>query len=447
MSRAVIIGAGPAGALLSIYLARQGYETVVYERRADLRQSRVEGGRSINLALATRGIVPLIDVGALEQVDAITIPMRGRMIHSPDESEPVMQPYGNHVHEVIHSVSRSELNAILLDLAEQTDGVQLEFNRQLADVDLDGRRIHFADGGTSDFDLLVGADGAGSVVRTALAEAGSCRHRTEWLDHDYKELTLPARPDGSHQLDPHALHIWPRGDLMVIALANPAGDFTVTLFAPRTTFAELTPDTVSDYFSDQFPDLARLIPDLGQQFADNPTGALGTLWADGWSHKDRAVLVGDAAHAIVPFHGQGMNAAMESVRALDRQLRAHPGDVETALHQFEAERKPNTDAIAQMALDNYLEMRSGVVDPNYLAKRNLALELEQRHPERIRPRYNMVMFSTMPYAEAQARAAQLNELLDTALNNPDADLDMLVEAIAALPPEDPLMDPNALSLA
>jgi len=447
MSQAAVIGAGPAGALMSIYLARQGYEVTVYEQRDDLRTTNVATGRSINLALATRGIVPLIDVGAIDRVDAITIPMRGRMIHPLDEPAPVFQPYGNRPHEVIHSVSRTDLNAILLDVAEATGSVTFEFGQPIEEVELDTGRVSLSGGRAAEFDLLIGADGAGSMVRRAMAERGACRHHTEWLDHDYKELTLPPGPDGQHQLDPHALHIWPRGELMVIALANPAGDFTVTLFAPKSTFSELTPGSALEFFTDQFPDLATLIPDLAQQFDDHPTGALGTLWADGWSYKDRAVLLGDSAHAIVPFHGQGMNAAMESARVLDRHLRNHPADRAGAFRAFEAERKPDADAIARMAHENYLEMRAGVVDPRYLAKRSLALELEQRYPERVSPRYNMVMFSTMPYSEARARAHEQDRLLDYALDHPNADWDALVAAISPLPANDPLTDPDALSLS
>ena len=443
-----VVGAGPAGSLLAIYLARQGHEVVVYEGRPDLRRVDIDAGRSINLALATRGIVPLIDVGVIDQVDAITIPMRGRMVHAADEPLPELQPYGSQPHEVIHSVSRTDLNAILLDAAEATGRVRFEFETRLHSVELEDSLLVFEDGRREAFDVVFGADGAGSKVRAALEASGRGFFDVEPLDHSYKELTLPPAADGGFLIDPNALHIWPRGQFMLIALANPEGDFTVTLFAPTTTFEALRdPAAVDAFFAEHFSSFATMVPDLADQFFTNPTGALATLRGTGWSHEGRAVVVGDAAHAIVPFHGQGMNAAMESVRALDRHLRASPDDLAAAFAAYEVERKPDADAIAAMALDNYVEMRSGVVDPDYLAQRTLALELEQRHPTRLSPRYNMVMFSTMPYAEAQARAQRQAELIKTALADETTDIDALVHALPPLPDLDPLADPDALSIS
>ncbi len=446
--RLSVIGAGPAGSLLAIYLARQGHEVVVYEGRPDLRRVDIDAGRSINLALATRGIVPLIDVGVIDQVDAITLPMRGRMVHAADEPLPELQPYGSQPHEVIHSVSRTDLNAILLDAAEATGRVRFEFETRLHSVELEESLLVFEDGRREAFDVVFGADGAGSKVRAALEASGRGFFDVEPLDHSYKELTLPPAVDGGFLIDPNALHIWPRGQFMLIALANPEGDFTVTLFAPTTTFEALRdPAAVDAFFAEHFSSFATMVPDLADQFFTNPTGALATLRGTGWSHEGRAVVVGDAAHAIVPFHGQGMNAAMESVRALDRHLLASPDDLAAAFAAYEVERKPDADAIAAMALDNYVEMRAGVVDPDYVAQRTLALELEQRHPTRLSPRYNMVMFSTMPYAEAQARAQRQAELIKTALADETTDIDALVHALPPLPDLDPLADPDALSIS
>ena len=442
----VIAGAGQAGALLAIYLARAGCDVTVYEARPDLRRVDIDAGRSINLALATRGIVPLVDVGVIGSVDEITIPMRGRMIHVDGDPTPDLQPYGTKAHEVIHSVSRTDLNAILLDAAEATGRVTIEFESEIESVNLEERVIHFADRDDAPFGVIFGADGAGSRVRKAMGEAGSCSFHTEWLDHDYKELEIAPAPDGSHQLDPNALHIWPRGELMLIALANPTGDFTVTLFAPKTTFSALTAtEAVDAFFAEEFADFVPLIPDVVEQFFDAPTGRLGTLRANGWSHADRAVLVGDAAHAIVPFHGQGMNAALESVRALVRKLSEATGTIADGFRSYEAERKPDADAIAEMALNNYVEMRSGVVDPDYLAMRALALDLETRYPGHISPRYNMVMFSTMPYAEAQDRAATQAAIMKEAIADPEFAIDDRVQALAPLPVLDPLADPDVLS--
>ena len=442
----VIAGAGQAGALLAIYLAREGHDVTIYETRADLRRSDIDAGRSINLALATRGIVPLIDVGVIDKVDEITIPMRGRMVHA--DADLGLQPYGSKIHEVIHSVSRSDLNAILLDAAEATGRVTIEFDARIESVDLDASVLRFTDGRTEPFGVVFGADGAGSRVRAALAEKQACTFTTEWLDHSYKELTLSPAADGTHQLDPNALHIWPRGEFMLIALANPEGDFTITLFAPTTTFDALSSvEEINSFFNAEFADFAAQVPDLAEQYQANPTGPLGTMRANGWSYEDKAVLVGDAAHAIVPFHGQGMNAAMESARALHRHMAESPDDLAAAFRDYERERKPDADAIADMALQNYIEMRSGVIDPDYVAKRALALELEQRHPTHLSPRYNMVMFSTMPYAEAQSRAAAQAEIIAAAVADPSIDVDALVRALPELPQPDPLADPTALSLS
>ena len=443
----VVAGAGPAGTLLSIYLARQGHDVTVYESRPDLRTTDISAGRSINLALATRGIVPLIDIGVIDQVDAITIPMRGRMVHAADESTPDLQPYGTKAHEVIHSVSRRDLNAILLNAAEATGRVRIEFEKRIVGLDFETSQLRFDDETRAEFGTVFGADGARSEVRRAIVAAGAGEFRVEQLGHGYKELTLSANRDGTHRLDPNALHIWPRGEFMLIALANPSGDFTVTLFAPTETFATLSSNSeVADFFEARFPDFYSLIPDLVAQFAENPVGELGTVRATGWSYKDRAVLVGDAAHAIVPFHGQGMNAAMESARALARSVHQFDDNTAFAFEEYETQRKPSTDAIADMALDNYIEMRASVVDPDYLAKRSLALELEQRHPDHLSPRYNMVMFSTMPYNEAQSRAARQAEIIAAAIADPAVEVDTLVAALPALPALDPLADPTALSV-
>lgn len=434
----VVAGAGPAGALLATYLAREGHHVTVYESRPDLRRHEVDSGRSINLALAARGIVPLVDIGVIDRVDEITIPMRGRMVHPADGVPSELQPYGSKPFEVIHSVSRTDLNAILLDAADATGLVEFRFDTQISEVDLERSRLVLADGSTEPFGVLFGADGAGSRVREALSESGACHQHTDWLPHSYKELTLQPHPDGGHRLDPHALHIWPRGELMLIALANPAGDFTVTLFAPNETFEALTePAAVQTFFANEFTDFAVMMPDLVEQFFSNPTGRLGTVRATGWSYRDRAVLVGDAAHAIVPFHGQGMNAAMESARVLAACLAGAPDDVTGAFQRYEALRKPNTDAIADMALENYVEMRSGVIDPQYLARRELELALERQFPDSVSPHYAMVMFSTMPYAEARERTRRQDEVIATILEDPSADREALIARLEPLPALDP----------
>ncbi|MGF1598493.1 MAG: FAD-dependent oxidoreductase [Acidimicrobiales bacterium] len=446
----VVVGAGQAGPLLSIHLARQGHDVELFESRPDLRRSDIDAGRSINLALATRGLVPLTELGLRRRVDAITVPMAGRMVHATDGTTS-FQPYGTGTDDVIHSVSRRDLNAILLDAAEETGRVHITFDRWCHGVDIERRLLSLGPygrpGEATDvpFGTVFGCDGAGSEIRRAVVAANGGSVETDALDHGYKELEIPPGPGGGFLLDPGALHIWPRGDFMLIALPNPAGDFTTTLFLPHRgpvdSFAALGDGiAVERFFAREFPDVAELIPDLVDQFASHPTGSLATVRVDGWSVGDAAVLVGDAAHGIVPFHGQGMNLAMESCRLLDRELRARPDDVAAAFTAFERSRKPAADAIADMAIDNYQEMRSGVVDPDYLLRRQLALELERRHPDRVAARYGMVMFTTMPYDEVQrrneAQQAVFSELIADASSLDDVDFERaanLVEALGPLP--------------
>lgn len=456
----VVVGAGPCGSVFSIYLARAGHDVVLYESRPDLRRGDLPAGRSINLALATHGIIPLVDIGVIEQVDSITVPMKGRMIHTTGSAELTLQPYGNLPHEVIHSISRVDLNAILLDAAEATGRVRIEFEHRLDNVDFEQSVLSFTtpDGHRElPFGVVFGTDGAGSEVRKAMLGVNGGAQRIEPVGHDYKELTLPSGPAGEFILEPKALHIWPRGEFMLIALANPGGDFTVTLFAPAEGpdgFGELdSPERVRSFFQREFPDFASATPDLETQFFDNPTGHLATLRTRGWSHGHQAVVLGDAAHAIVPFHGQGMNLAMESARILARHLADSSHDIAAAFTSFEAERKPHAEAIADMTLANYVEMRADVLDPEYLLKRALALELERRHPDRLSPRYNMVMFSSMPYSEAQHRASAQAGILAalthdiTSLAQVDFErAAALVGELQPLPDLDPLARPDALSV-
>jgi kynurenine 3-monooxygenase len=417
----IVVGAGPAGALLAIYLAEQGHQVKLCESRPDLRSVDISSGRSINLALATRGLATLQDIGVTDQVEKITIPMRGRMVHTNGEA--ALQPYGLNDWEVIHSVSRGDLNAILLDRAEATGRVELVFSQRCRSVDFEAKTLTFTDGDDGDreyeipFGVVFGSDGVNSVVRRSMLEFSGGTFTEEPLDHGYKEISINPKAGGGFQIDPNALHIWPRGEFMLIALANPEGDFTVTLFMPlfgeRDSFEALqTEENVLEFFDYHFAEFMPLVPDLTEQFFENPTGDLGTLRTAGWSHGAGGVLVGDAAYSIVPFHGQGMNLAMESTRALARQIESHPEDLAEAFVTYEEQRINNAAAIAEMALQNYSEMRSGVVDPKYLLKRELALELQRRYPDRVTPRYNMVMFTTMPYSEALARGVVLNDLLN-----------------------------------
>ena len=416
-----IVGAGPAGSMLSILLARQGLSVTMYESRPDMRTSDISAGRSINLALATRGIEALSEVGVMSEVEEILIPMMGRLIHD-DGGGISMQLYGNRPHEYINSVSRTALTSILLDAAEATGRVEINFDMRCQGVDFEGGVLHFT-GSTSGevshvpFTTVFGTDGSASAVRDALLEVNDGSVVLEPLVHGYKELTMPTGSDGGSQIEREALHIWPRRDFMLIALPDLEGTFTVTLFlaneGPTDSFEYLASDgSVSGFFEEHFADFAPLVPDLADQFADHPHGRLATVRTTGWAYDDRAVILGDASHGVVPFHGQGMNAAFESCVVLDACMRNYPGDWATAFTEFEKGRKPDTDAIADMAVANYVEMSSSVVDERYQLKRTVALELDRLWPEQFTPRYAMVMFQTIPYAEVQRRAALQGEVLE-----------------------------------
>lgn len=453
----VVVGGGPAGALMSMFLSRHDHDVTVLESRADLRRTDIRAGRSINLALATRGIVALREVGVMDAVNEITIPMRGRMVHEL-EGETTFQPYGLDADDVVYSVSRNALNAILLDAAEKTGRVEVRFGKRCRSVDFERSVIHATDYSTPEphqeveipFGTVFGADGANSPVRASMLQVNGGSFTEAVLEHGYRELTIPAATDGTFQLEPNALHIWPRGGFMLIALPNPGGDFTATIFLPHEgdtiSFEALrTGDDVESFFARWFPDVVALIPDLSDDFFDGPVGNMSTIRLNGWSYDDQAVLVGDAAHGIVPFHGQGMNAAMESGRILDRYIRDRSLDVAAAFAAYEMDRRPDAAAIGEMALSNYIEMRSDVTDPDYLLKRELSLELERRHPDRFHARYGMVMFHTMGYAEAAMRSERqtrvLNKLVEGADSMDDIDFDLadaLVSILDPIPPREAL---------
>ncbi len=433
-----IVGAGPVGSLISLYLARRGFEVTVYERRPDIRRTAISAGCSINLALANRGIDALERVGLMDLVRPRLIPMRGRMIHHETGGTDLL-PYGNKPEEVIYSVSRAELNKILMAAAE-TEGVTIRFERRCTGLDLEAGTAALVDetnGGTADaaYDVLIGADGGGSAVRNAVTAAGTVVE--EVLPHGYKELNIPPGPGGAFRMEANALHVWPRGGFMLIALPNPDGSFTATLFLPHEgaeSFAALRRGTdVAEFFNEHFADTVPLIDDLTGSFFENPTGTLGTIRCSAWHHRGDAVLIGDAAHAIVPFHGQGMNAGFEDCVTLDRCIAGSGGDWAAAFAAYETSRRPDADAIADMALENYVEMRDTVRDPKFLLKKALAFELEERFPDRFIPRYSMVMFHLLPYAEAYRRgklqAAILDELTESAASLDDVDLDRAAQLV------------------
>ena len=432
-----IIGAGLAGTLLAILLARRGERVRVFERLPDMRRTAIPAGRSINLALAARGIRALELAGVMDQVSPLLIPMPGRMLHAPD-GELTFVPYGQGEHEVIYSVSRPGLNRILLDAAESA-GVELQFGQGAREGDFDAGQVAMMDesrdvGWRLPMHRIIAADGAGSVLRRSLVAALAVDCSEDLLEHGYKELTLPPGSGGQHQIHKNALHIWPRGGFMLIALPNLDGSFTLTLFLPRNgreSFASLTDaDAIRGFFGRHFPDAMALLPDLATEFLQHPTGIMGTVRCAHWSVDDRLLLVGDAAHAITPFHGQGMNCAFEDCRELDRVLRTQ-SDWPAAFASFERTRRPNTDAIADMAIENYGEMRDTVRDPKFQLQKALSLELERRFPDRFVPRYSMVMFhDEIPYAVALQRGRIQGEILAALTRNANS-LDELDYSAAA----------------
>jgi kynurenine 3-monooxygenase len=413
--RLTLVGAGLAGPLLATLLARQGWQVDLFERRGDPRVHGYAGGRSINLALAERGLNALRTAGVDDDVLKQAVMMRGRMVHFAD-GRVQLQRYGKDDSEVIWSISRGDLNIVLLNAAEAA-GVRLHFDRRLDRVDFDARIANFVGEGEDiahRFHALIGSDGAGSNLRAAMMQVSDLGERTEVMPHSYKELEIPPGFDGEFQLEANALHIWPRGDYMCIALPNDERTFTVTLFMPnegKTSFASVRDGAEGEaLFARDFADALPLIPKLRHDFEANPAGMLATLYLDRWHLDGRAVLLGDAAHAMVPFHGQGMNCAFEDCVALAAHLERDP-DTATAFAAFEAERKPNAAAIQQMALENYREMSDRVDDPDFLLQRELERKLAERHPGRFVPRYAMVTFRRMPYATAFERGRIQRALL------------------------------------
>lgn len=421
-----IIGAGLAGALLAILLRRQGYRVRVYERLPDMRLTPAHTGRSINLALAARGIRALEMAGVMQQISPLLTAMPGRMLHAVDGSLTFL-PYGQRKHEVIHSVSRPDLNRILLDAAEQA-GAEISFQHSAVAADFRRRCLVFRDETSGRLEerplrRVIGADGAGSVLRRTLVSELEVPCSEELLRHGYKELTLPPDAAGRHRIEKRALHVWPRGGFMLIALPNLDGSFTVTLFLPlhgEESFASLTePSRVDAFFARHFADVRPWLADLANEFLRHPTGVMGTVRCQRWAVRDELLLIGDAAHAITPFHGQGMNCAFEDCRELVRLLTGG-ADWSDAFRRFEQDRRPHTDAIADMAIENYREMRDTVRDPKFHLQKALSLELERRFPQRFVPRYSMVMFhDEIPYGVALERGRVQNKILAQLMRNAD----------------------------
>jgi len=413
-----LIGAGLNGPLLAILLVQRGFAVEIYERRPDMRRVRMSAGRSINLAMSTRGIHALQQAGLWEGMRSIIIPMRGRMMHSP-AGDLTFQPYGKDDREVINSISRAELNIALMNAAE-TRGVTIHFQQRCTGYDLKTGtiRLRHEDSGeetTVESGVVIGCDGSASAVRTEMFKLNRFNFSQQYLTYGYKELTIPAGPAGGHLLETHALHIWPRGDYMLIALPNIDGTFACILFLPfegADSFAGLVaPQDVTRFFEDRFPDALSLMPQLTENYFANPTGAMVTIKCSPWHVEGKSLLLGDAAHAIVPFFGQGINCGFEDCTCLAALLDQHGADWPRVFANFESARKTNTDAIADMAIENFVEMRDRVADPRFLLKKKVELALQARFPQLFVPKYAMVTFHRVPYSVALARGLVQDRIL------------------------------------
>ena len=425
---ATISGGGPVGCVLAVLLARRGWRVRVLERRPDPRQAATPAGRSINLVLTERGLRGLAPIGLREEVLSITTPVFGRMMHDR-EGRLAYQPYGKDRSERNHSVSRAELQRFLLDRAEAA-GARIEFDAAVVDADLERGQLtvesHAGQRRTLEARHVFGCDGAPSGLRAALSAAGLVQDRLEPLPWGYKELTFPALPDGGWAMDSNALHIWPRGAHMLMGLPNRDGTFTGTVYLPwegaQGSFQALNGvQAVRGFFQAEYPDAVPLLgPDLAGEFLANPTGHLDTVRCAPWHHQDRALLLGDAAHAVVPFFGQGLNCGFEDCAVLDELLAAQGQDLGAVFAAFSSRRKPNADAIADMALENFVEMRDKVGDPAFLLRKQVESRLERELPQLYRSRYAMVVYSSIPYAVARELGRVQDELLSELCRGVDA---------------------------
>jgi kynurenine 3-monooxygenase len=441
----IILGAGLCGSLLALRLAQRGYQVEVYESRPDLRTTDISAGRSINLSLSDRGFKALRRAGVDQKAKEICIPMYGRLMHDK-QGNTFASNYSGRDGEYINSISRGDLNGILLTEAEQHENVTIRFNQRCKDVDLDRSVVSLEDYLTKEryqveADVIFGADGAGSILRKSyyLERKFLFSFSQNYLSHGYKELEIPAAQNGSHQLSKDHLHIWPRGDYMLIALPNTDGSFTVTLFLSyadgKYNFENLnSTEEITAFFEEEFPDVLALIPNIKEEFSNNPTGSLGTVKCGPWMHEDKTLLIGDAAHAIVPFYGQGMNASFEDVTVFMEVMDNHEGDWESVFKAYQKVRKQDTDAIADLAIDNYYEMRDHVANPIFKTKRTIEMDLEKQFPKDYSSKYSLVTFNEdIGYSEALQRGraqdkALLNLLREREIS-PESDLSQVLTKV------------------
>lgn len=420
-----IAGAGLVGSLSALYMKKRGFNVAMYERRDDLRLAKITAGKSINLALSERGWTALKKVDAAKDVEKIAIPMYKRIMHDV-QGNLSEQAYGN-PGQAIYSVSRSMLNLVLMEKAEKL-GVDIHCNQKCTDIDFETGTAHFEHTNSNEktsihSDLLIGADGAFSAVRNQMIKRSRQQYSQQYIEHGYKELLIPAHDNGSHKLEKNALHIWPRGNFMLIALPNLDGSYTCTLFAPyegQESFEKLkTHKEVQEYFEKIFPDLVPLIPDLSDQFFTNPTSSMAIMRTYPWHVNDHTILVGDAAHATVPFYGQGMNAGFEDCRILDELLDKHNNNFKTCFEEYSRVRKPNGDGVQDLSMHNFIVMRDKTAQPNFLLQKKIEQKFTQRYPEKWTPLYSMVSFTNISYADAWHIGMKQEKLMQSIMNIPN----------------------------
>lgn len=418
-----IVGAGLVGSLLSIYLAKRGFQVSVFERRTDMRVKLLDHGRSINLALSNRGLRALEEVGLAGEIKKVAIPMHGRTMHSR-EGHLTFQPYGKEG-QYINSVSRSNLNIVLMNKAEEL-GVKFYFEQRIASVDFEKTEIHFQNPASNaqpqKFDTLIGTDGAFSAVRSSMQITDRFDYSQDYIDHGYKELHIPPGSNGSFLLEKNSLHIWPRESFMLIALPNPDGSFTCTLFFPfegELSFNSLkTQQDVEKFLKGTFPDAFALMETPVKTFLSSPPSSLVTVRCFPWT-KNKTLLMGDAAHGIVPFFGQGMNAGFEDCRIFNEMMDQF-ADWKNLFEEFQKQRKRNTDAIAQLALDNFIEMRDLVADEEFLLRKKIEAKLHELFPDKWIPLYTMVTFrDDLPYSYAYQMGQKQKQIMDVVMKQPN----------------------------
>lgn len=429
MKKITLIGAGLAGSLLAVYLSKKGYAVDVYERRPDMRTHTIGGGKSINLALSTRGIYALKEVGLYDEIKKIAIPMFGRMIH-PVEGELNFQRYGRDDSEYINAVSRSELNKSLMDLAEKNPNVNIFFNERCDGIDFNKSEVSLYNdssrsGKKIKYDILIATDGATSAIRMEMLKIPRFNFSQLYENYGYKELIIPADENGKFKMNVNSLHIWPRGSFMLIALPNLDGSYTCTLFLAydrsyggENSFEFLnSEERVRKFFVTFFPDFVKLCPDYAGEFFNNPVGTLMTVKCFPWIVNDNVAMLGDASHAIVPFFGQGMNAAFEDCVYLNSCIEKYGDDWKQIFDEYQTLRKENSDAIADLAQENFIEMRDLVADKRFLMKKKIESELYKRYPDTFIPKYTMVTFMRIPYSVALKRGKIQEEILSNLSEN------------------------------